>query len=127
MLPSVPGWMSRTTTVPAAVPSLFHTSSSPGLAAEVALLKYNVPPAAARFTNGSVALTKVVPEAVPLLFHRPRLPWPLLAQNISVPLTLVSDSGQVSAGPGVRSATRDTVAPLAFHTSAPPVASAALK
>src|SRR5262249_2527585 len=61
--------MSLTRTVPAAVPSVFH-SSSPCVGSPSVLEKKTVPLTFTRLTPPT-ALSSTVPEAVPSLFHRP--------------------------------------------------------
>src|SRR5207302_660138 len=68
----LPGLMSLTRTVPAALPSLFHNSRpfTPSSAT-----KNSVPPTAVRYPGyepelaGLMSLTRTVPAALPSLFH----------------------------------------------------------
>ena len=81
LLPDPPasGLMSLTITVPAAVPSLFH-SSRPFVPSSA--LKKSMPPTAVSapillsFKPGAMSFTITVPAAVPSLFHSSRLMLP---------------------------------------------------
>ena len=90
--------MSLTRTVPASVPSLFHSSApwSPSSAA-----KNSVPFTAVRLSgpydsrtgSGLMSLTRTVPAAVPSLFHSSAPCAPSLAVKNSVPFTVVRSGG----------------------------------
>ena len=122
----LPGWMSLTRTVPAAVPSLFH-SSSPCAAVvgreeqravdvrQVAGTGYELPP------PGLMSLTRTVPAAVPSLFHSSTPLTPSSAEKNSVPFTFVSRWGSSCRLPGLMSLTRTVPAavPSLFHSSTP--------
>ena len=102
----VPGLMSLTRTVPASVPSLFHSSLplTPSSAE-----KNSVPPTAVRSSMsepeppGSMSLTRTVPAAVPSLFHSSSPCSPSLARKNSVPPTAVRRNGLEPNGIAVRS------------------------
>ena len=92
--------MSLTRTVPASVPSVFH-SSRPWVPSSA--VKNSVPPTSVRYVGplyspsspGSMSLTRTVPASVPSDFHSSR-PWvPSSAVKNRVP----PDAGQVSTAP----------------------------
>src|SRR5436190_177113 len=110
----LPGFMSLTSTVPAAVPLLFHNSTplDPSLA-----VKHKVLPAAvseAGFTLN--CFTSTVPVAVPSLFHKP-----LWSTKERVLPTTVRELGPAPTVPGEISLTSTVPAavPSLFHNSVP--------
>jgi hypothetical protein len=110
--------MSLTRIVPAAVPSLFHSSTQP---ARSNALKNRVP---FTLTSSSMKIPAKgignVPASVPSLRQRPSNE-PLRAVKNSVPLATVKLPGYELRGPGTMSLTSVVPAavPSVFHSSAP--------
>ena len=101
----LPGLMSLTRTVPAAVPSLFHSSrpcrAVVGREEQRAVDVRQVARVASSQLPGLMSLTRTVPAAVPSLFHS-SLPWsPSSAVKNSVPFTFVRLSGYEPVRAGV--------------------------
>src|SRR5262249_19792556 len=126
-----PGSMSATIVVPAAVPSLLHSSRpcTPSSALKnrfpLMLIRSGEDPS----LPGRMSLTIVVPAAEPSLFQSSP-PWiPSFAAKYSVPLTFVRYEGSLSPLPGYGGGkgsgwmflTRTVPAsvPLLFHSSCP--------
>ena len=121
--------MSMTITVPAPVPSLFHSSSP---CAPSSAVKKRVLPTARRFegseesTPGRMSATCTVPARVPLLLQS-SVPVivlvlePSCAVKKSVPLTLVRLLGLELEPPGKMSFTSNVpaVVPSLLHSSVP--------
>ena len=133
------GSRSRTSAVPAAVPSETH-SSRPCVPSSAE--NHTRPPKAARCSGreeksgspnapGSTVLmflTNRVPAEVPSVTHSSRSPARVAAKKSCVP-TAVSPSGSLPAPPGSMSATRlvPAAVPSVRHSSRPCVASPAAK
>ncbi len=107
-----PGLTSVTRLVPAAVPSLFHTSD-PNDGSEA--LKYRVPltfvrsPGSMPSLSGVMSLIRFVPDAVPSLFHSSVLPAASVAMKNSVPLTAVKSWGfELGTPPAMSRSARTT-------------------
>src|SRR5687768_13628189 len=96
LLPALPGFKSFTSTVLAAVPLVFH-SSSPWIPS--CAVNSKVPFTAVRFSIADpvvptrISLTRIVPLLVPLLFHNSLPAVPSVAVKYKVPSTLVSHFG----------------------------------
>src|SRR5262245_36768926 len=130
--PMLLGLMSATMRVPAAVPSLCHSSApwTPSLAE-----KYSVPLTLVRDVGydptlpGLISLTMSVPAVVPLLFHSSVPCVPSSAVRNNVPLTLVRLKRFELPLPALMSLTKAVPAavPSLFHNSSPCVPSPAVK
>src|SRR5262245_60999743 len=129
--------MSLTRVVPAAVPSLFH-SSTPRRPSSAAIM--SVPLTFVRYLGKGktllglgISLTRLVPAVVPSLFHSSRPVVPSSAVKNSVPFTVVRYLGpERESEPvlsGLMSLTREVPAavPSLFHSSRPCVPSFAVK
>ena len=117
-------WMSLTSTVPALVPSLFHSSVPLGwLVAE----KCRVEPTTARLAGlllllpGLMSLTNTVPAVVPSLFHSSVSSLSSVATKYRVVPTAVKLVGFEDGVPGLMSLTNTVPAavPLLFQSSGP--------
>ncbi len=118
--------MSLTSTVPALVPLLVH-SSKPFVPSEA--VKYSVPLTFANAPRGYstvvkagwISLTSTVPELVPSLFQSSKPVVPSEARKYNVPLMFVRYNGLLLAVPGLISLTSTVpeLVPSVFHNSLP--------
>ena len=127
-----PGLMSFTRTVPAAVPSVLHSSDPvPSSAAKKSVPPTLVNPVGLELPGRLMSATRTVPLSVPSLLHSSDPPTPSSAANAreSVPGMFVISRRLELPGPGLMSATRTVPAavPSLFHSSDPPTPSSAEK
>ena len=125
---AVPGLTSATSTVPAALPSLFHSSVPlPGALVPLLAEKYTVVPSGTRLATllllepGQMSFTSTVPASVPSLFHSSAPMEPPSALKNSVDPAAVMPDGEEAPVPGLMSLTCTVPAsvPSLFHSSAP--------
>src|SRR4051794_19462702 len=113
-----PGVMSLTRTVPADVPSLFHSS----LPAESPATKKRVFPTAVRDTGelppvpATMSLTRTVPAVVPLLLHNSApAAWVLARKKRVLPTTVKELMLELTLASGILTRAVPAVVPSVFH------------